>query len=120
MSATKLEPRDVVNALFPSHRPKVHEQEGYRPAIILGLPEEIDTPRYDMILVVPLTTDKNQSWAINAPNLYVRLKAGVANLPSDSIVLMEQIRALHTSRVSRYLGQLSEAEYEPIRQDKFY
>jgi mRNA interferase MazF len=115
MSATQLEPRDVITALFPSHRPQAHEQEGYRPAIVLGVPSKLGTPRYDMVLVVPLTTDHNQSWANAAFDLYPRLKAGIGNLPNDSIVLMEQIRALHTSRMQRYVGQLSKSEFAPIR-----
>jgi mRNA interferase MazF len=115
MSASKLEAGDVITAWFPSHQPKAHEQEGYRPAIVVGLPEKVDKPRYDMVLVAPITTDHQQSWAKSAPNLYPRLKAGTGNLPKDSIVLMEQVRALHTSRMGRYIGQLSRTEYAPIR-----
>ncbi|MBI3961844.1 MAG: type II toxin-antitoxin system PemK/MazF family toxin [Deinococcus sp.] len=112
---SQLEIGDVVTARFPEHDPQGHEQEGYRPAIVLGLPGRLGQPRFDLVLVVPLTTDHGQSWAAASPDLYPRLRAGMGGLPRDSILLLEQIRTLDTSRMSRYLGQLSKAHYEPIR-----
>jgi mRNA interferase MazF len=114
VSATSLEPGDIVTALFPSHKPPSREQEGYRPAVVVGIPKKVGTPRYDMVVVVPLTSDHNQAWANTAPALYPRLKAGVGNLPHDSVALPEQVRSLHTGRVVRYLGQLSKEELKPI------
>lgn len=115
MSATKLELGDIITALFPAHNPQGREQEGYRPAVVVGLPERVGIPRYDMVIVVPLTTDHNQTWANAAPHLYPRLKAGMGNLPHDSIALTEQVRSLHTSRMMRYVGQLSKHELKPIK-----
>jgi mRNA interferase MazF len=115
MSASKLELGDIITALFPVHNPQSREQQGYRPAVVVGLPNTVGTPRYDMVIVVPLTTDHNQIWANAAPYLYPRLKAGIGNLPHDSIALTEQVRSLHTSRMMRYVGQLSKHELKPIR-----
>jgi mRNA interferase MazF len=115
LSATKLELGDVVTARFPAQDPQGHEQEGYRPAVVVGLPATLGRPRFDMVLVVPLTTDRRQSWATASPNLYPRLQAGVAGLPQASIVLLEQTRMLDTSRMARYVGQLSGEQYEPIK-----
>lgn len=116
MSATKLELGDVVTARFPAQDPQGHEQEGYRPAVVVGLPTTLGRPRFDLVLVVPLTTDRKQSWAAASPDLYPRLKAGVSGLPQDSLVLLEQTRTLDKDRLTRYLGQLSEKQYEPIKQ----
>lgn len=116
MSATKLELGDVVTARFPAQNPRGHEQEGYRPAVVVGLPETLGRPRFNTVLLVPLTTDRGQSWGATSPDLYPRLEAGVAGLPQPSIVLLEQTRTLDTGRMARYLGQLSEAQYEPIKQ----
>lgn len=115
MSATKLELGDVVTARFPAQNPQGHEQEGYRPAVVVGLPETLGRPRFSMVLVVPLTSDRKQGWAAASPDLYPRLEAGVAGLPQASIVLLEQTRTLDKGRMARYLGQLSGAQYEPIR-----
>ena len=114
MSATSLEPGDIITALFPSHKPPNREQEGYRPALVVGIPKKVGIPRYDMIIVIPLTTDRGQTWANAAPNLYLHFKAGKGNLPFDSIVLIDQVRSLNTERMIRYVGQLSKDELKPV------
>ncbi|MBD0392829.1 MAG: type II toxin-antitoxin system PemK/MazF family toxin, partial [Microcoleus sp. C1-bin4] len=42
------------------------------------------------------------------------LRAGVGNLTADSIVLLDQVRAVDIRRVLRYLGSLTAEEYQPI------
>ena len=37
----------IVAALFPGHRPGAHEQEGYGPAVVVGLPDLAGRPRFD-------------------------------------------------------------------------
>lgn len=44
-SGEHLEIGDVVSALFPL-QPGGREQEGYRPAMVVGLPELAGTPRF--------------------------------------------------------------------------
>ena len=103
-----------MTARFPAQDPQGREQEGYRPAVIVGLPELLGRPRFNMVLVVPLTTDRQESWSRSA--LYPRLGAGIGGLPKDSVVLLEQTRALDTGRMARYLGQLSSEQFAPIKQ----
>lgn len=103
-----------MTARFPVHNPHGHEQEGYRPAVVVGLPERLGPPRFKMVLVAPLTTDRGGAWSKSA--LYPRLAAGIGGLPNDSLVLLEQTRALGTDRMARYLGQLTEAQYGPVKQ----
>lgn len=105
---------DVVSALFPLHQPGGHEQQGYRPAVVVGLPELVGSPRFDLLIVAPMTSDKGQEWAEASPDLYPRFAAGTASLRSSSICLLDQIRSLDTERVARYFGTLSKEEYEPI------
>ena len=114
MSAEKLELGDVVTARFPAQDPQGREQEGYRPAVVVGLPELLGRPRFDMVLVVPLTTDRHGAWSRSA--LYPRLAAGTAGLKANSVVMLDQTRALDTGRMARYLGQLSGEQFEPIKQ----
>lgn len=85
-SGGRLRIGDVVSALFPLHRPGGREQEGYRPAVVVGLPELAGMPR-----------------------------EGTANLRSPSVCLLDQVRALDVGRVRSYRGTLNAEEYSPIR-----
>jgi mRNA interferase MazF len=105
---------DVVTAKFPSQNPSGREQEGYRPAIVVGIPSRLGKLRFPLVFVVPMTTDRGQEWADINPNLYVRFSAGVANLKSPSIALLDQVRAIDISRIGAYRGSLTSQEYEAI------
>ena len=106
---------DIVFALFPSHWPGGHEQEGMRPAVVVGLPERLGEPRFGVLIVVPMSTDRGQEWAGRSPTLYPRFREGTANLKSPSICLLDQVRALDAGRVRRYRGSLNKNQYQPIR-----
>ena len=67
---------DVIDALLPSQSPQGREQEGLRPAIVVAVPEDFSKPRFPLVLVVPITTDRGYSWVTAAPELYLRLPAG--------------------------------------------
>ncbi len=106
---------DVVTASFPLHEPQGHEQEGLRPAVVIGVPENVGTPRFPLVFVAPLTSDRGQTWASGSPDLYPRFPAGLAGLRSPSIVLTDQVRALDLSRISRRRGQLTATELAPLQ-----
>ncbi len=112
----RLEIGDIVSAKFPGHDPQGREQEGSRPAVVVGLPERLGTPRFAVLLLAPMTGDKRHRWAELAPALYPRYPAGTAGLRSDSICLIDQVRAMGAERVYRYHGSLSDEEYRPIRE----
>lgn len=95
--------------------PPGREQYGVRPAIVLGLPDQIGSPRFPLVLLTPLTTDRGQSWALTSPRLYPRLPQGQGGLPSDSIVLLDQTRFLSAARISSRLGTLAPAQWTRIR-----
>ena len=105
---------DLVIARFPSQKPQGREQEGIRPALIVGFPQKIGIPRFLLTLAAPLTTDRRQSWVLASPELYPKLSIGQGNLPRNSIVLLDQIRAIDLNRIYRYLGTLTIEEYQPI------
>ncbi len=106
---------DVVLAKFPEQDPQGREQQGLRLAVVVALPEQIGTPRFPLIVVVPLTTDRGQSWANASPDLYPKLEAGDGGLISASIVLLDQVRALDVNRVLRFWGTLKNEQYRPIQ-----
>ena len=105
---------DVVTAKFPSQNPSGREQEGYRPAIVVGLPSRLGKLRFPLVFVVPMTTDRGQEWADINSNLYVRFSAGIAGLKSPSIALLDQVRAIDIYRIVAYRGSLTPQQYEEI------
>jgi mRNA interferase MazF len=105
---------DIIVATLPEQVPPGREQKGYRPVIVVGVPEALGTPRYPMLLVIPLTTNRRQQWAIECPALYPVLAAGEGSLPTSSIALLDQVRSLDKTRVSRYIGTLTNEQCQPI------
>jgi mRNA interferase MazF len=100
----------VILVNLPSNS-RGHEQEGQRPAIVVGLP--MGEIRYPMVVVLPMTTATGQ-WVDRNPSLYPCVKAGTAGLTRDSIVLLDQIRSIDMTRISGYIGGLTTAQYQPI------
>ncbi len=113
--ARRLAQGDIVLARFPEHLPSGHEQHGLRPALVVGLPDLLGQPRFPVVLLIPLTTDRRQAWASRSPRLYPTLPAGAGGLPIDSLALLDQTRSLDWERVARYLGTLPAEAYRPIR-----
>lgn len=102
---------DVVIVTLPAHTPRGREQQGTRPAVVVGIPTR--EVRYPMLMITPLTTQSG-SWAFNNPSLYPRLEAGAGGLSKSSIVLLDQTRALDISRIVAYLATLTPEQYAPI------
>ncbi len=105
---------DVISALFPIHVPGGREQQGYRPAVVVGIPERLGIPRFEVLIVVPMTTDRGQEWSDRSSALYPRLAKGTANLRSSSLCLLDQVRAIGAERVRGYRGTLDAEQYGPI------
>lgn len=116
MSKQVLSIGDVVTVLFPVHDPAGHEQQGYRPAVVVGVPAVLGEPRFPVLLLAPVTTDRGQEWAKSSPALYPRFAQGTAGLGSPSLCLLDQVRAVSVERLRVYRGTLSANEYEPIRE----
>ncbi|TYQ31494.1 type II toxin-antitoxin system PemK/MazF family toxin [Pseudanabaena sp. UWO310] len=114
MTAHILQIGDVITAKFPSQNPSGREQEGYRPAIVVGIPSRLGKLRFPLVFVVPMTTDRGQDWAANSPDLYVRFSIGIAGLKSPSIALLDQVRAIDISRIVAYRGSLTPQQYVAI------
>ncbi|MBI4339437.1 MAG: type II toxin-antitoxin system PemK/MazF family toxin [Chloroflexi bacterium] len=105
---------DVLIANVPVRRPLGHEQEGLRPVIIVGIPDLLALPRFPMLLVIPLTSDRGQPWS--SRRLYPQLPKEAAGLDADSIALLDQLCALDPSRFLRFLGKLSGEHLRAIRE----
>ena len=105
---------DVISALFPEHVPGGREQQGFRPAVVVGIPERLGVPRFEVLIVVPMTTDRGQEWSERSPALYPRLAKGTASLRSPSICLLDQVRSIGAERVRGYRRTLDAEQYRPI------
>lgn len=105
--------RAVVLVNFPTQLPPGREQENTRPAVVVALPNVTGITRFSLVIVVPLTTQQGD-WATRNSTLYPQLQAGMGNLRYDSIVLLDQIRAVDIKRVLGYRGDLTAGEYQPI------
>ncbi|WP_341734740.1 type II toxin-antitoxin system PemK/MazF family toxin [Microcoleus sp. EPA2] len=105
--------RDIILVDFAPQIPPFHEQQGKRPALVVGIPSQTGAIRFPLVIVVPITRQSG-NWVAQNPILYPSLPAAVGNLISDSTVLLDQIRAVDMRRVSRYLGTLTPEEYQPI------
>ncbi|MDH7578741.1 MAG: type II toxin-antitoxin system PemK/MazF family toxin [Bacillota bacterium] len=112
MKDEPLTPGDVVLIALPLHDPKGHEQEGHRPAIVVGIPQ--GPVRYPVVVAVPLTTQSGP-WARKNPSLYRHLPRGAGGIPQASIALLDQLRAVDVRRVKAYLGRLEPEIFQPIR-----
>jgi mRNA interferase MazF len=112
MKNDALGPGDVVLIALPLHDPKGHEQEGKRPAIVVGIPQ--GPVRYPVVIVVPLTTQSGP-WVRRNPNLYRFLPPGAGGIPQPSIALLDQLRAVDVRRVKTYLGRLEAEIFHSIR-----
>ncbi len=67
-----------------------------------------------MVIVVPVTTFRDNDWALANPALYPILDPGEGGIPSRSIALVDQVRALDVSRVKVRKGAISPQAYAQI------
>lgn len=103
----------VLLVALPGSVPRGREQEGYRPVIVVGVPDSTGPLRYPVIVIVPMTTQEG-AWTQQNPVLYPRLEAGTGGLVIDSVALIDQVRGLDCKRILRYLGALTSEHYQPV------
>ena len=104
----------VLRVSLEKRVPGGHEQEGIRPVVVVGVPAKLGKPRYPMLIIVPLTTDRAAKWSEASPMLYPKIPAGTGGIQNNSLALLDQIRAVDVSRVVGKAGELSESEMKPI------
>lgn len=105
---------DVLLVAFPYQDPQAIEIEGQRPALVVGIPEKIGPTRFPCLLVAPITTSRG-AFVQAAPQLYPILLAGTGKLRQESVVLLDQIRAIDQKRILGRIGSLTKAQYQPIQ-----
>ena len=103
-----------MTARFPESKPAGREQAGDRPAIVVGVPDFIEAPRYPGLILVPLTSQV-QHYLGRSSVLYPRFPTRVGGLTRDSVALTDQVRFLDHRRLTGYLGHLTREEYAPVQ-----
>ncbi|MBC7473536.1 MAG: type II toxin-antitoxin system PemK/MazF family toxin [Candidatus Sericytochromatia bacterium] len=104
---------DVIEITYPRKVPKGHEQEGRRPAVVIGIPEKVDVTRYPIVITIPLTTNLGNCSTEN--KLYIRLNQGEGNLLQESVILTDQIVSVDITRITGLFGILNESTIKSIR-----
>lgn len=95
---------DVVKAELPRPRgQQSHEQYGYRRAVILQ--NTIQSANPPTLVVVPTTSNLR---AAHYGESFILRKSPANGLDCDSVLLVNQIRALDTRRISEVVGHLAE------------
>lgn len=82
------------------------EQGGIRPVVIVQ--NDMGNRYSPTIIVVPITTRQNKK------DLPTHTKIKNSSLPKESIALMEQIRTIDKSRLTEFIGVLSQNEMNRI------
>jgi mRNA interferase MazF len=104
---------DILVVRLPIQVPPGHEQEGYRPVVVVGLPDRVGVPRYPMFIGVPFTTSGG-TWSERSPELYPLYRAGRGGLPKDSVAILDHLRCIDARRAMRCMGTLTPADLAPI------
>ncbi len=112
MTSAPLRWGDIVLVVLPGQRPQGREQEGLRPAVVVGLPPQ--PLRFPLLLLAPFTSQRGP-WTEANPVLYPSVHADSLGLRKPSIVLMDQIRACDLSRVRSRIGQLDSEGSDRVR-----
>lgn len=103
----------ILKVDFAQARPQGHEQEGIRPAVLVGVPDWLGKPLYAGLIVVPFSS-RDEKLAGQDEHLYPMYLAGSGGLTVDSFALIDQVRFVDGRRILTKLGELSDAEYAPI------
>lgn len=106
---------DVVTATFPTRNPQGHEQEGLRPAVVVALPDQLGEGRFPLLVLVPFTSYRDQTWIDAAPERYPRFAAGTTGLRSMSVALLDQVVAIDVTRIRLRRGRLDADQYRAVQ-----
>ncbi len=112
MTSAPLRWGDIVLVVLPGQHPRGREQEGLRPAVVVGIPPQ--PLRFPLLLLAPLTSQRGP-WAEAHPELYPSVGADSLGLRKPSIVLMDQIRACDLSRIRARIGKLDRDGSDRVR-----
>jgi mRNA interferase MazF len=83
------------------------EQGGTRPGLVIQ--NDVGNKHSPTIIIAPITGRMKKQLPTHVP-------LQLAELPQDSIILLEQIRTVDKSRFGSYVGKVSEAKMQEVEQ----
>jgi mRNA interferase MazF len=89
------------------------EQQGHRPVIIVSHDAFNQSQNWRSIIVVPLSTSQAQA---KRGLTAVFFQQGTANLSQDSIALCHQVTTLDRTKLTTYIGSLSDNEIKEVEE----
>lgn len=104
----------IANVRLADRVPPGRDRVGMRPSVTCGDPSPTGPTRFDVVILVPLTTHRGASWQAANPTAYPVLVAGSGGIRVDSVALVDQVQVVDSSRVVSVVGQLSAVGYGPI------
>ena len=87
-----------------------HEQQGLRPCVIVTDPEVIQDQRFPMVCVVPITKTPGEG------ALYPALNPGQSGPRVRSYAMVDQVRSVDKTRVTRIYGRIEQQELAGIEE----
>lgn len=105
---------DVLLIDIAENVPPGREQEGRRPAVVVATPSAVGPQRFDVLVVVPLTTATGQ-WFRDNPTLYPYLGTGQGGLNQDAVAMIDHVQAVDAARIQKFFGAMSDMEFAPIK-----
>jgi mRNA interferase MazF len=85
-----------------------HEQRGSRPCIIVSDPLVIDSQRFPMVAVVPITGTAGEG------ALYPLLRPGGSGLRKPSYGLIDHLRTIDKRRIRSVFGTIAQEEMDAV------
>jgi len=85
-----------------------HEQRGSRPCIIVSDPLVIESQRFPMVAVVPITGTAGEG------ALYPLLRPGESGLRKPSYGLVDQLRTIDKRRIRSVFGTITKDEMDAV------
>lgn len=87
------------------------EQRGHRPAVIVSHDVFNVHPRWNSLIVVPMSTSQRQ---LRNQGSSVRIEAGESGLRRTSVALCHQVTTIDRSKVGQPVGMLSLAALQRV------
>lgn len=93
---------------------KGHEQSGKRPVLVLQ--NNVLNKNLSTIVIAPLTSNLKLKGTLTS----YFLSSEICGLQKDSVILLFQVRTIDKSRLEKYVGTLSETDFNDVKKQLSY
>lgn len=107
-------PEQLLNNNSNDNKELGHEQVGKRPAIVIFNPYDLGKPRFELILVAPITSTEDLHFLLS-PILYPSITPDSSGLKTKSYILLDQIRSIDIRRITNHESPLTQMQLALIK-----